>query len=168
MKFSYISLLILVPLAMACHSGQSDRSKDGSGPNLYSTDADDEAMNKAMATARIRMPRFDSAFDGRDKDMNFSIKVKFSAPDGGNEYIWLTDIWKKEGRYWGVMSDTPKLALQVKLGDSVEIKNKDIVDWMYGTDTVIHGGFTTRLILSRLSKEERAREEGDMPYKIVD
>ena len=168
MKFRHILLLILVALTMACHTRQSDKTKDSSAPNLYSTDADDEAMNKVMETARIRMPRFDSAFDRRDKDMIFTIKVKFSTSAGENEYIWLSDIWKRGGNYWGVMTDTPRLALQVKLGDSVEIKNKDIVDWMYGKDTVAHGGFTTRLILSRLSKEEREREVGDMPYKIED
>ena len=121
-----------------------------------------------MEIARKRFPKFDSAFESGkyDKD-KFSIKVKFSHAKG-NEYIWLIDISKDGGHYWGVVSDTPRTTKQVKLGDRPEINDNDVVDWLYGKDSILHGGFTLRLIFSRMSNEERGGQKANFPYRIED
>ena len=137
-------------------------------PNLYSTDADDQPMNEAMETARKTFSKFDSAFEsGRYDKTKFSIKVKF--PDEvGNEYIWLTEISKQDGHYSGLMTDTPRITKQVKIGDKVTIVDKDIKDWLYGNDSVLHGGYTLRLIRSRMTSKERAENEASFRYRLVD
>lgn len=163
-------LLVLTYLAFlfgAC----SDQKKQIAGKavdNLYSTNTDDQPMNKAMEVARRKFTKFDSAFEsGRFDRDKFSIKVKFPHPRG-NEYIWLTEISKQGSNYWGVITDTPRMTTQVKMGDRVKINERDIADWLYGKDSILHGGFTLRLIHSRMTKEENAEENASFPYKIED
>jgi uncharacterized protein YegJ (DUF2314 family) len=136
--------------------------------NTYITDSVDVMMNTAMDIARRRFGAFDSAFESRKYDSDkFSIKVKFPHPRG-NEYIWLVNISKVNGQYFGIVSDTPRATTIVKYGDRPAIATKDVVDWLYGKDSVMHGGYTMRVIFGRLTKEELARQRVDFPYKIVD
>jgi uncharacterized protein YegJ (DUF2314 family) len=136
--------------------------------NMYTTDSADRAMNLAMDFARRRFGVFDSAFESGkyDKD-KFSIKVKYPHPRG-NEYIWLVNISKVDGHYMGVVSDTPRETTAVKYGDRPVINTDDVVDWLYGKDSVLHGGYTLRLIYGRLSKDELEKEKASFPYKIED
>lgn len=156
-------------LFAACSDGQQEQKMKKTGDNLYSTDTDDQLMNQAIETARHRFPKFDSAFESGkyDKD-KFSLKVRFPGGAGGNEYIWLVEITKVGGNYWGVVSDTPRMTKQVKLWDKPEINDNDIVDWLYGKDSILHGGYTLRLIHSRMSKEDREKEKTSFPFKIED
>lgn len=136
--------------------------------NMYSTDDNDMEMNRAIATAKRTFPRFDSAFtSGAYEKYLYMIKVRFETPTGG-EYIWLTDIAKVNGHYKGVVSDSPRVAKQVRQGDTVVIAEPDIADWMYGYDTVVHGAFTTRVILSRMTPKERDELDLGFTHHIVD
>lgn len=168
LNFRLRALMSLVMLMTACGNRPDKRYSDKAADNLYSTDKDDLPMNQAMKTANQQFSKFDSAFESEryDKD-KFSIKVRFSH-DHGNEYIWLTEIAKVGGHYWGVVSDTPRMTKQVKLGDRPEINDNDVVDWLYGKDSILHGGFTLRLIFSRMSKEERDEQKASFPYRIED
>lgn len=163
-----LTLICAMLFLTACGNGQNNTPEKRSDPHLYTTNKEDRPMNQAMATARQKFPRFDSAFkSGRyDKD-KFSIKVRLVCPDG-NEYIWLTDISKVGTHYWGVMTDTPRMTNQYKVGDHVKINYADITDWLYGKDSTLHGGYTLRLIYNRLSDKERADQEAGFPYKIED
>src|SRR6185312_3531843 len=167
LNLRFCTLAYLLMLASACSSGQNEQTKKKEADNLYSTDKDDQQMNQAMETAKKRLSKFDNAFESGkyDKD-NFSIKVRFAVSSGGNEYIWLTDISKADGHYWGLVSDTPRMTKKVRLGDRPKIDNNDIVDWLYGRDSILHGGYTLRLIYSRMSKEERDEEKAGFPYRI--
>jgi uncharacterized protein YegJ (DUF2314 family) len=138
--------------------------------NMYSTGGDDQQMNEAMETARKTFVNFDNAFRSGNYDKRtFSIKLRF-AHAKGYEHIWATNIWMRNGHYWGIITDTPLTTTKVRLGDSVEIKEQDITDWMYADDTVFHGGYTTRVILNRLPMEERekVKKESFDDHKIVD
>jgi uncharacterized protein YegJ (DUF2314 family) len=135
--------------------------------NMYNTVRDDTAMNAAKATGHRTFPKFDSAFHGKHNEkMEFFIKVRFKYP-GGNEYIWAESITWKNGRYWGIITDTPVHAIKVQLGEQVQIPPADIVDWMYGTRSVMHGGYTIRIIQSRMTKAEADRFKQEFPYHLV-
>ncbi|HVU53475.1 MAG TPA: DUF2314 domain-containing protein [Puia sp.] len=168
MAHTFLRLVLLFQLVMfaAC----ADHAKPGTdaAKNMYLTDSADPAMNAAMDIARTRFGAFDSAYESGkyDKD-KFSIKVKYPQ-QAGNEYIWLVDISKVDGHYMGVVSDTPRETKVVKFGDRPVIDNDDVVDWLYGKDSILHGGYTLRLIYGRLSKEELERERATFPYKIED
>jgi len=159
-------LLFLMITFVACVDHK--KTETNIANNMFTTDSVDVAMNRAMDIARKRFSAFDSAFEsGRyDKD-KFSIKVKYPHKQG-NEYIWLVDISKVDGRYLGLVSDTPRATKMVKLGDRPAINNDDVVDWLYGKDSVLHGGYTLRLIYGRMTKEELEQERASFPYKIQD
>ena len=136
--------------------------------NMYATDSADVAMNRAMDIAHRRFPVFDSAFEsGKYDNDKFSIKVRYPHKRG-NEYIWLVNISKINGHYVGIVSDTPRETQVVKIGDRPVITENDIVDWLYGKDSILHGGYTLRLIYSRLPKDELEKEKAGFPYKIED
>jgi uncharacterized protein YegJ (DUF2314 family) len=160
-------LLIFHVMAFAACHGQA-KSDSKAADNMYTTDAVDTAMNKAMEIAHGRFSAFDSAFESGkyDKD-KFSIKVKYPHQHG-NEYIWLVNISKIKGHYRGIVSDTPRETKVVKYGDNPVINDNDVVDWLYGKDSILHGGYTLRLIYRRLSKEELKKERASFPYKIED
>lgn len=167
----YLPVLLLL---IACGSATSldTRPKgiiDTSRSNMYSTKADDAGMNAAIAMARATLDRFDSALnsDKYDKGWNM-LKVRFPTPSGGAEYIWLVDITRVNGHYQGIVTDSVYDTMQVRQGDTVTINQADITDWMFGTDSVIHGAYTTRVILSRMNAEERARYHRDVKYRIED
>jgi uncharacterized protein YegJ (DUF2314 family) len=154
-------------LGFAACKDQTKTEKKGTG-NSYTTNGDDLEMNRAMEIAHARFGVFDSAFESgmfdRDK---FSIKVKYPH-ERGTEYIWLVNISKVDGQYMGIVSDTPRETKIVKYGDRPIINRDDVVDWLYGKDSVLHGGYTMRLIYGRLSKEELKKEMANFPYKIED
>jgi uncharacterized protein YegJ (DUF2314 family) len=146
------------------HAKTEKKIKD----NMYTTNGDDLEMNRAMDIAHARFSAFDSAFDSGTFDIDkFSIKVKYPH-DKGTEYIWLVNISKADGQYMGIVSDTPRETKVVKYGDRPTINRDDVVDWLYGKDSLLHGGYTMRLIYGRMSKEQLKKEMANFPYKIED
>jgi len=147
----------------------AQKMTEANDPNMYHATSDDPEMNLAIAKARFSLPRFDSALaSGKyDKEL-YMIKVRFATPSGSYEHIWLTDIKKISGHYKGIVSDSPYEATQVHEGDTLQINNDDITDWMYGTYSLVHGGYTTRLILSRMTPEQRDKQELGYSHQIED
>jgi len=155
----------LISLLASCSQAQIRKK---TAENMYSTTLEDTAMNAAMATAKRRFGQFDSAFRyGKYDHRQFSIKVQFSNPNG-HEYIWVTEIVLEKGQYWGVLSDTPATVINARFGDKVAVSRRDVADWLYGKDSILHGGFTIRVLDQRMSKKERAQHNLDFPYKLED
>jgi uncharacterized protein YegJ (DUF2314 family) len=48
------------------------------------------------------------------------------------------------------------------------INDADITDWMFGNDTLVHGAYTTRLILSGVTPERCAEQELGFTHRIED
>lgn len=168
MAYSRLQLVFIFQVIAFAACSDHVKSDTGAADNTYTTDSADAAMNKAMVIAHKKFSAFNSAFESGkyDKD-KFSIKVKYPHQHG-NEYIWLVNISKVEGHYVGIVSDTPRETKVVKLGDKPVINTDDVVDWLYGKDSVLHGGYTLRLIYGRLSREELEKEKASFPYKIED
>jgi uncharacterized protein YegJ (DUF2314 family) len=126
-------------------------------------------MNMAIAKARFNLPRFDSALANGKYDKNlYMLKVRFPTPSGGGEHMWLAVITKVNGHYRGIVTDSAYEATQIHEGDILMINDADITDWMFGTKAVIHGAYTTRVILSRMTPEERAAHDRVYRSRIED
>jgi len=136
-------------------------------PTIYSTPADDEEMNEAIATARNTLGQFRVALESNSYDTSkFALKVRFNTATGA-EHIWATSITFHDGCYFGIIDDLPNLATQVKLGEKYKIEIKDITDWMYIDKGVLQGGYTIKLIRKRMPQEERAKFDSGFPYTIL-
>lgn len=162
-------LLYLCLLLTACGSGTSPITTGKIDSNYFRVKADDAEMNAAITRARFNLPRFDSALASGNYDPGwYMLKVRFPTPRGGYEHIWLVGITTVNGKYKGIVTDTVYETMKIKKGDTVTISSEDITDWMFGTDSLIHGAYTTRVILNRMTPRERAEYQRDVKYHIED
>jgi uncharacterized protein YegJ (DUF2314 family) len=161
----FLFATLLLAFHAVCTNAQIRKNTD---ENLYSTTKDDTQMNAAMATAKRRFGQFDSAFKWGHYDQGkFSLKVQF-ANSKGHEYIWVTDIALEKGQYWGLLSDTPATDINVRYGERLKVGRQDVVDWLYGKDSILHGGYTIRVLELRMTKKERVQHDLVFPYKLED
>jgi uncharacterized protein YegJ (DUF2314 family) len=110
---------------------------------------DDPDMAAAFRKARETLPEF-LALARAPQSTATSLAVKIAIPDAdGNEYFWLTQFAPRGNKYTGRISNTPRAAKQVKLGQVVEFSEAEIVDWLYVEGGKMRGNFTACALLKR-------------------
>lgn len=122
---------------------------------------DDAAMEKAIADARASLDYFlDLAAKPPADTAGYALKV--AVRDGDKvEHIWLTPFRQDESKFVGMVNNDPELVKNVKAGKPFAFGRDDISDWMYQKDGKLHGGFTTRALIARMSEAEAA------PYRAM-
>lgn len=81
------------------------------------------------------------------------LKVVFQMLDGRSETIWLDKFARVPKGFTGTLADNPAL-LPGNRGDRVVFARDAIRDWhLTGADGRIHGAFTTRNALARMSPD---------------
>ncbi len=119
---------------------------------------DDAKMKAAFKKAKSSLGDFLKLVDkGRNKDSIYGAYVKIE--DKGNiEYLWVTDLQKhNEVYYIGYVITAPRLVKNVKNGETIGFKVKDIFDWQHydKTKNITYGGFTTCALMNPESKKDR-------------
>ena len=124
-------------------------------PAIYHVDDDDAGMNEAIHKARTSLGRFDEALHSGDTSLyGFSLKEKFETPDG-SEHIWIVDVSKQGDNYLGYLGNKPNKIPSLAEGDSVTVPLDKISDWMFLDRGRLRGGYTLRLLRSRMSDQEK-------------
>lgn len=124
---------------------------------IYHIADDDAGMNEAIAKARQSLGAFNKALFSKNANYDLlALKVRFKTLDDNYEHIWLSDIHYDGNVYTGVIDNLPEAPVGVNSGDTIRINADDITDWMYADKRVLKGGYTIRLLRSRMPKEERA------------
>lgn len=162
MKFYRIAMAVFAAttLLMACNNNNNglkvvQREEE---PDIYQVEDEDKAMNNAISTARQTLQQFNDALkSGADSLESFSLKVRYDAPDGQGEHIWLNEINVKNGVYTGIVNNVPDIITQVKFGDTVTINNDNISDWMYLVNNKLRGGYTLRVLMDKMSPAEKEK-----------
>jgi len=62
----------------------------------------------------------------------------------------------------------PESTTNVKLGDTIQIENDNISDWMYADNQKLEGGFTIRLLRKRMTEPERKQFDNKIGLIIED
>lgn len=138
----------------------------GAEPRILSFEDDDSEMNSAMADARLDVKQFKEALAHRNPSRShFSIKVGFQ-DQHGNEYIWLNDVRCQDGVFFGTVGNVPQTVTTVRFGLPVTVPQERIADWMYIEDRRLVGGYTMRVMRSRLSDQERAEFDANIGFII--
>jgi uncharacterized protein YegJ (DUF2314 family) len=165
---NFLFVLIAIFIAMSCNNLEMEKTKRKDEPTIYSTPSDDEEMNKAIAYATTTLPQFTKAFQSNQYDTStFALKVRFATSTGG-EHIWATHIRMVNGDFYGKVDNLPNSTSQVKLGEQIRLNQDDITDWMYAEKGVLKGGYTIKLLRSRMSEQERQQFDSGFSLKIVD
>jgi len=154
--------IITVPF-MACNKA-SNKLERKNEPDIYSTQQDDIEMNRAIATAKKTMYIFKNALENNKAAYtDFCLKVEFKTPDR-NEHIWVSDIFLSENTFYGIIDNLPAYTKQIKMGDTISIKNENIKDWMFLDGDELYGGYTIQVLRNRMTKKER--DDFDKSYSI--
>ncbi len=127
---------------------------------------DDPEMRAAIQQARATVPQLVSALQAaRPDDEAFSVKVPIR--DGEDvEHFWVSDVVFDGTVFRGKLGNEPELVRGHKLGEDVVVKLSEISDWMYLHNGVLVGGYSIRLLRSRMSPEERARNDQDARFRF--
>lgn len=153
--FRFLQLIVLISFFGCNGSNTNDKIERDNEPTIYSVDGDDLEMNEAIDNAQKTLHKFDTALESKNPNFhNFSLKTRFKTSDG-YEHMWLSDIFIKGNKHFGVIDNLPEFTNEIKIGDTVQLPNEEISDWMYIEDQKLYGGFTIRLLRKRMTESER-------------
>lgn len=160
---------VIVALVIgAMLSNPRNRLWHGSGaePEIMSFEENDVEMNTAMNQARGDVKTFLGALSQSNPARNhLSIKVGFSDKHG-NEYIWLSDVRYRDGIFSGSVANEPRTVRSTYFGAVVSVPAEKIADWMFIENGRLVGGYTMRVMRSRLSDQERAEFDANIGFRI--
>jgi uncharacterized protein YegJ (DUF2314 family) len=135
--------------------------------DIYTVKSEDNAMNEAINLAEKTFPQFKNAYNNRTTSIEyFSLKVPFEIPSGGNEHIWAEIVSKTDSGYIGIIQSVPEQNIGVTFGDSIEIYQAAITDWLYVENGKLTGGYTIRAIRDRLSLKEKLKFDEELGFEI--
>ena len=154
----YFAMIFLLFGLVGCTGQSAPKVEEEEKPALFKvSDEDREEFHLAIQKALETLDEFKKKLEsGETEGVTFTLKVLLEAPDGVNgEHIWVTDITTKDDEYYGVIDNVPVYTEEVKYGDKMKIKKENISDWMYVENGKLYGGYTLRLVRSRMTDEER-------------
>ncbi|WP_310556066.1 DUF2314 domain-containing protein [Flavobacterium sp.] len=161
MKIGYTILIFLITIFVNAQVKNIIEKKADNYENIYKLN-DDKEMDNAIINAKESLSKFDISLKSNDTILkHFCLKKAFKTPMG-DEHIWIESIMysTKLEKYIGILGNEPLYVKNVKKGDIIEIDIDEISDWSYlegnkSKGYKLIGGFTTRLLVSRMSKSER-------------
>ncbi|MCW3109150.1 MAG: hypothetical protein JWQ09_3656 [Segetibacter sp.] len=160
----YLLFIILV-LSVNCRESFTSKTKRIGEPDIYSIKDDDKEMNAAIEKARETIPDFREALNRQNPGYsNFSVKVKISTQNDA-EHIWISNIEDKNGQFMGIVDNLPALS-RIKIGDTINVDNLLISDWMYLDKTKLRGGYTIRVLRNRMTAKERKAFDSENRFII--
>jgi uncharacterized protein YegJ (DUF2314 family) len=122
-------------------------------------------MNQAISKARASLSDFWDVFRSAPADVR-SLGLKLAVRDGEDaEYMWTRDVRVKGARIFGTLDNRPVLVTNVSEGQEIEISDSMIADWKYFKGGVLHGGFTTAVLLTRITPEEAEKVKKQIGWK---
>jgi len=133
----------------------------------FSVPKGDQAMKQAMELAQGGIEGFLDIRDMKPVGTGFySVKIGIkddghgfritSAPEEDNvEFFWLSALIKTPTGFSGEIQELPVVVKNVVMGQRVEFKRTDIVDWFYFENGRMKGNFTACPALAHATDDER-------------
>lgn len=163
-----LAILFFLFGLISCNNKQATKTEREGEPTVYSVNDNDSEMNETIRTANLTLDKFKAALKSSNPSYKyFALKTRFKTPNGG-EHIWVSNITITNNKYFGVVDNLPKVAVDVKLGDTIQITNDNISDWMYVDNQKLRGGYTIRLLRKRMSESERKQFDEENGLIIED
>lgn len=123
-------------------------------------------MVKAIQTARSTVDQFAAAVSApKAGQESFACKKPFTEGDTV-EHMWITDVSFDGARFRGTVNNEPVEVKNVKLGQKTEVPRNEVSDWMYLENGKLVGGYTLRVLRSRMSPGERKDFDENCGFKF--
>lgn len=114
-------------------------------------------MNAAIDKAKLSLDRFTEAYSQRaSKPAEFFLKKPYPTPEGGDEHVWITVTGTNSHGFAGIVNNDVEHSKKVRLGDTVVVHPREVSDWFFVRDHVVHGAYTIRVLLRHETATERA------------
>lgn len=134
-----------------------DAAAEEKRANVVGVQPGDAAMAVAIQTARAKLPYFwDAMAAGEPGDGLFTLKVGFATSDGGQEFIWVSDLARNGEAVTGRIANEPVDIPGVRLGQEVTFGEGRIIDWGFSRGGLLIGHYTTRALLTRMPADQAA------------
>jgi uncharacterized protein YegJ (DUF2314 family) len=125
--------------------------------NVVAYHTADEAMNAAKSKARQTLSRFAKMWED---GVSGTYTVKFPLTQNGEtEHIWLQVDGFEGNKISGRLANEPVNGAQYKIGQRMQIGRSDVEDWMVNQGDAIYGGYSARVAMAQMPKDERAKYE---------
>lgn len=151
-----LSLIAALGLALSAPSvaiAQDGADNEGHDP-IVSVSSQDPEMNAAIAEARRTLPEFLKVVDRPPAGAR---DISFKYPLEGVEHIWVSNVSHRGNVLVGELDNDPA-APGYRLGQRVEVPLSQVSDWAWrGSDGVMRGHRTTRVLLKRIAPDEAAQ-----------
>lgn len=132
--------------------GKSETAPRPVNENVVAYHTGDPAMNAAKKKARETLPRFLELIEAGASG-TYTIKFPLTQ-NGETEHIWMQLTDYRDGTFVGLLANDPVNGTKYKMGDRMEVEKADVEDWMVRTGSEIYGGYTARVALNDMPKEE--------------
>lgn len=141
-------------------------NKAPGAPGYQEVKDNDKAMDRAVDHAQKSLGFFIAALQKkRAGDERFEVKKGFV--DGDKvEQLWVDHLSWDGHEFRGRINNKPIDVKNVHLGQTVTIAPRDVTDWMFVKEGKLMGGYTTRVIYSRLSPSEKAQFDQEAHFAI--
>jgi uncharacterized protein YegJ (DUF2314 family) len=129
----------------------------GSEDTVRFVGANSQAMEAAHRRAVRELPGMKRRFQaGLRPSETLLVKYGFPTRDGGHEYMWVAvNTWTGD-RLKGQLANDPEVRRDLRAGQTVEIAEQDVYDWMiHLPDGRTEGGYTTAVV------EQEGRKSGE-------
>jgi uncharacterized protein YegJ (DUF2314 family) len=163
------TLLLAALLVLgACSKGYDAETGSRGEAGSQIAEADDREMNEAMAEARRTLAQFEQRLANPTPTQTMAIiKGRFTEGDLV-EHMWLNRIEVTPEGYRGVLGNDPYELSGVKAGETLVVKRADVSDWIVVDDGKLVGGYTMRVLRSRLPEDERAAFDEQNGIQVED
>ena len=140
--------------------------------NVYFSDNDDPAMQRAIKLARQTFRFFWRELSWEQRRIIpgldvACVKVAFCDPPGSTpadepaevEQMWINDVDFDGKQVSGTLINSPNWLTSVSEGDHVQIKPGQLTDWMYAIQGKVYGALTVNVIRSQMGDAERSQHD---------
>ena len=161
-----LPLLLLLPILSACaRHAETDKEKDRD--EVVYVKSEDPGMTAAIAKAQSTLGTFKAALAApAPGSERYAVKVGFPYGKGDREHIWVAEPKFNEASVTGRIMNEPVDVPDLKFGQVVTAPVKDVSDWMYVEGGVMRGGYTMRVLLDKMSPDERKKMLGELSVRL--
>jgi len=125
------------------------------GPRFKTLDNEDPAYRETIRQAHETLGEFRRLLI-QSKRLGAMAMIKTLLKDGKHsKHMWLCNARESKNGFEGELFEVPGELTAFKVGDCLDIRTEDIVDWMVNDDGVLFGGYSIRYQRERMPFEAR-------------